>query len=260
MGARARFPSIHLPSRFVQPWGSVITGEGCKVKRKHLNVRCGLLLALSAVALGGCGGDEESTPASPAVEQPATPAPAAPAPAANKAPTISGTSPTAVNAGTAYSFTPTASDADGDTLAFSIQNKPSWATFFTATGKLSGTPAAGEVGTYANIGISVSDGKATTALAGFSVAVNAISNGRVTLSWMPPTENTDGSPLTDLSGYKIYYGTSAGALTNSITVATAGISSYIVEDLSPATWYFAITAVTASGEESTFSNVASQQI
>lgn len=236
------------------------------MNRKHLDVRCGLLLIASAFALTGCGGDEDSPAAATSVEQPATspapaaPAPADPAPAANKAPTITGTSPTAVNAGIAYNFAPTATDADGDTLAFSIQNKPSWATFSTATGKLSGTPSAAEVGTYANIGISVSDGKASTALKSFSVVVSAISNGRVTLSWTPPTENTDGSALTDLSGYKIYYGTDAAALTNSISVNTAGVSTYIVEDLSPDTWYFAITAVTASGEESSFSNVAYKQI
>jgi hypothetical protein len=229
------------------------------VSRKHLDVRCGLLLVASAFALAGCGGgDEDSPAASTSVEQPTTPPP--PTTATNKAPTITGSSPAAVNAGVAYSFAPVAKDDDGDALAFSIQNKPSWATFSTATGKLSGTPSLAAVGTYSNIGISVSDGKATTALTKFSVAVNGISDGRVTLSWTPPTENTDGTPLTDLSGYKIYYGTSAAALTKSITVGTAGVSMYIVEDLTPATWYFAITAVTASGEESNFSNVANKKI
>jgi hypothetical protein len=228
------------------------------VSRKHLDVRCGLLLIASAFALVGCGGDEDSPPAAASVEQPAT-TPTVPT-ATNKAPTIAGSSPTAVNAGVAYSFAPVAKDDDGDTLAFSIKNKPSWATFSTATGKLSGTPSLAAVGTYSNIGISVSDGKATTALSSFSVVVNGISDGRVTLSWTPPTENTDGTPLTDLSGYKIYYGTSAAALTKSIAVSTSGVSMYVVEDLTPATWYFAITAVTASGEESNFSNVAYKKI
>lgn len=228
------------------------------------NARCGLLLILSALALAGCGGDEESPSASASTEEsttpPATPAPTDPAPATNKAPTISGTSPGTVTAGSAYSFVPTASDADGDTLAFSVQNKPAWATFSTTTGKLSGTPSGAQVGTYSNIGISVSDGKASTTLARFSVVVSPISTGSITLSWTPPTENTDGTPLTDLSGYKIYYGTSASALTHSISVNTVGVSSYVVENLSPDLWYFAITAVTASGEESNFSNVANKQI
>lgn len=229
--------------------------------RKYLYVRCAALV-LSAVVLAGCGGgdDESPTTAANSSEPPTTPSAPAPSAPANKAPTISGTAPSAVNAGKAYSFSPQASDADGDTLAFSIKNKPAWATFSTATGKLSGTPTAADVGTYSSIGISVTDGQATTSLAMFSVAVNAISNGRVTLSWTVPTENTDGSPLTNLVGYKIYYGTSAGALDQVIAVNTVGVSTYVVEDLSPATWYFAITAVTAAGEESNQSNIANQQI
>lgn len=230
------------------------------MKREHLDVRCGLLLALSALVLGGCGGDEESPSASNVVEQPSAPAPTNPTPSSNTAPTISGTSPSSVSVNASYSFSPNAQDADGDTLAFTIQNKPTWATFSTATGKLSGTPSSSHVGTYSNIGISVSDGKATANLAMFSVVVNSNANGRITLSWTPPTENTDGTPLTNLSGYKIYYGTSSGSLNKTIDINTAGISTYIVEDLSPATWYFAITAVTASGQESSRSNVANQTI
>src|SRR6185437_9234722 len=75
---------------------------------------------------------------------------------ANSPPSISGTPSTADTAGTAYVFTPHASDADGDTLSFSVQNKPAWATFSIATGSLSGTPATADVGTYSNIIISVS--------------------------------------------------------------------------------------------------------
>ncbi len=100
----------------------------------------------------------------PLPERHNNPAPTPPTGSSNHAPTISGTAPPAVNAASAYSFVPTAADADGDTLAFSIQNKPAWATFNTSTGRLSGTPAAADVGTYSNIAISVSDGQASTAL------------------------------------------------------------------------------------------------
>ena len=62
----------------------------------------------------------------------------------NKAPTIAGAPATQVNAGSAYSFRPTAVDADGDTLTFSIANRPAWAAFNTATGQLSGTPSGGQ--------------------------------------------------------------------------------------------------------------------
>ena len=216
-----------------------------------------LLIALSAVALSGCGGgDEESAPASGTAQ----PAPTPPPGSSNHAPTISGTAPAAVNASTAYNFMPTAADADGDPLAFSIQNKPGWATFNTSTGRLSGTPAPADVGTYSNIAISVSDGKASTSLSAFAVAVTAVSNGRATLSWTAPTENTDGSTLANLAGYRIRYGTSAGALTSTIVIDNASVTTYVVENLAPARWYFAITAVNSVGAESNYSNVADKQI
>jgi hypothetical protein len=222
-----------------------------------------LLIALSAVALSGCGGgDEESAPASGTAQPPASPAPTPTPPpgSTNRAPTISGTATPAVNAASPYSFTPSAADADGDTLAFTINNKPAWATFNTATGRLSGTPTVADVGTYSNISISVSDGAATTALSPFAIAVTVVSTGRATLSWTAPTENTDGSTLSNLSGYRIRYGTSATTLTQTIVISNASVTTYVVEDLAPATWFFAVTTVTSSGAESTHSNVASKQI
>jgi len=216
-----------------------------------------VLIALSAAALSGCGGDdEESTPAAGSAQLPAPP----PSGGSNHAPTISGSAPGAVNASSAYEFLPTAADADEDVLAFSIANKPDWAEFDTSTGRLSGMPAAADVGTYSNIAIAVSDGHESVALSPFAIAVNAIANGRATLSWTAPTENTDGSTLANLSGYRIRYGTSASALTSTIVIQNASVTTYVVEDLSPATWYFAVTAVNSTGAESTYSNVASKQI
>jgi hypothetical protein len=216
-----------------------------------------LLIALSAAALSGCGGgDDESAPASGTAQPPAPTPPGS----SNHAPTISGTAPPAVNAASAYNFAPTAADADGDTLSFSIQNKPAWATFSTTTGKLSGTPAAADVGTYSNIAISVSDGQTSAALNAFAIAVTTVSNGRATLSWTAPTENTDGSTLSNLAGYRIRYGTSASSLTNTIVIDNASVTTYVVENLAPATWYFAVTAVNSSGSESSNSNVANKQI
>ncbi|WP_345984863.1 tandem-95 repeat protein [Sulfurimonas sp. HSL-1656] len=89
----------------------------------------------------------------------------------NDAPTIDGTPATSVNQDAPYSFTPGASDLDGDTLTFSIQNKPSWATFDTATGALSGTPGNADVGTTTGIVISVSDSLLTASLAAFDLEV-----------------------------------------------------------------------------------------
>jgi large repetitive protein len=80
-------------------------------------------------------------------------------------PLISGTPAVTVLEGAAYSFTPTASDGDvgiGGQLVFSIANKPTWASFNTTTGRLSGTPAHGDIGSYSNIVISVSDDNGVT--------------------------------------------------------------------------------------------------
>ncbi|MEO2268176.1 DUF4347 domain-containing protein [Pseudoalteromonas sp. YIC-656] len=107
--------------------------------------------------------------------------------AANQAPVISGTPASDVVAGQAYSFVPTASDPEDDALTFSIVNMPSWATFNTSTGALSGTPADADVGSFANIQISVSDGDLTAQLPAFSITVNAANQAPV-ISGTPPSE------------------------------------------------------------------------
>jgi hypothetical protein len=225
--------------------------------------KSGLLVAVMCLtaALGACGGGDEETAAvqAPAANPPVNP-PVNP-PAGNQAPTISGTPATQTMQGQQYSFTPSASDANsGDTLTFSITNKPAWATFTASTGQLSGTPTAGQVATYANIQISVSDGTATTNLPAFSISVVATATGSATLSWTPPTQNTDGSALSNLAGYKVYWGPSQGNYTNSVVVNNAGLSSYVVDQLTPATWYFAVSALNAVGVESALSNVATKQV
>jgi hypothetical protein len=173
---------------------------------------------------------------------------------------LSGTPPTTVIAGAPYSFSPTASDPDGNTLTFSITGKPAWAAFDTATGRLSGTPGAANVGSYAGIVIAVGDGTVTTTLPTFAVTVNAVATGSATLSWTPPTQNTDGSALTSLAGYRVYYGTSATALTSTIQLTNPGLTRYVVSDLSAGTYYFAIAAYNSTGTESAMSNVGSKSI
>jgi hypothetical protein len=180
--------------------------------------------------------------------------------APNRAPTISGTPSTAVMQGTAYAFTPTASDPDGNSMTFSIANKPTWAAFNTGTGALTGTPTAGDVGTTSGVVITVSDGTLTASLAAFSVTVQAVATGSATLSWTPPTQNTDGSQLTDLSGFKIYWGPSAGNYPNSVTLNNPGLTSYVVDNLVPGTYYFAASALNSAGAESQVSASATKTI
>ena len=183
-------------------------------------------------------------------------APPPPPDTSNSAPTISGIPLTTIKINESYSFTPSAADADGDALTFSIANKPDWATFDAATGRLSGVPNLGDSGIYAQIDISVSDGSLSASLATFSVEVTQGGQGSVTLSWTPPTQNEDGSALTDLAAYKFYYGTVPGTYPNSIRVDNPRIATFVVEDLNPNTYYFVATAINSSGEESRFSNMA----
>ena len=82
----------------------------------------------------------------------------------------------------------------------------------------------------------------------------------VTLSWSAPTENTNGTALTNLSGYIIYYGTSAGAMTQTINVNTVGMLTYVVGNLSPGSWYFQIVAVNSAGDQSNPSSTVSASI
>ena len=93
-----------------------------------------------------------------------------------------------------------------------------------------------------------------------NAALPSSSVGAVTLSWLPPTTNTNGTTLTDLAGYRIYYGQSPTAMTEVIAISNAGLTAYMVENLSAGTWYFAIKAVTTTGIESSLSNVASTTI
>ncbi len=172
----------------------------------------------------------------------------------NRAPTISGTPATSVTSGTA-------SDPDsGQTLTYSITGRPSWATFSTSTGRLSGTPNSTHVGTYSNIVISVSDGSLSATLPAFSITVADVQTGSATLRWTPPTLNEDGSPITNLSGYRIYYGTSSANLSMVLDLPNPGLTSAVVENLSPATWYFAVKAYNTANVESSLSNIASKTI
>ena len=84
-------------------------------------------------------------------------------------------------------------------------------------------------------------------------------NGDVTLSWTPPTTNADGTPLTELAGYNVYYGTSTGNYSQSIDVGN--VTTYQVRNLMDGlTYYFVVTAYDASGNESGDSNEVNKTI
>jgi hypothetical protein len=221
------------------------------------------LLLIGSSLLTACGGGGSSTP-STASTDPGTATGGASAALANQASasalTISGTPVASIAAGRSYSFTPTVNQA-GE-VSFSIANKPAWATFSTATGSLTGTPTPTNVGTFSNIVITASNGAANAALAAFEIAVTqaAAASGSATLAWSPPTANTDGSSVSNLAGYNIYYGTSKESMTTKIPVTNPGLTAYTVADLGAGTYFFGISAFTVGGVESAVSVVGSKTI
>ncbi len=85
-----------------------------------------------------------------------------------------------------------------------------------------------------------------------------VDGGSAKLSWIPPTSNSDGSKLTTLAGYKIYYGTSPQYLQRTIDIKDPSVTEYTIENLPPYTYYFVITAYNADGTESSRSNIVTK--
>jgi hypothetical protein len=221
-----------------------------------------LVFTASAMLAAGCGGGSGSstsatTPTTSAIPPSATGT-------SNQPPSITASPAAQIAAGTPYALTPAAQDPDGDSLAFSVENRPVWAEFSTVTGALTGTPTAGHTGKYENITIAVSDGKTTTTLAPFTVIVApaaVASNGKgVTLHWEVPTEATDGAALGELAGFRIHYGRAKGVLAHTIEVQSPGLATYVIDHLPPGTYYFAVRAVGTTGSQSPLSNVISKVI
>jgi Putative Ig domain len=238
------------------------------------------LMLVSILALSGCQIDGLFTDALNSAK--------------NAPPQISGSAISAVKSGQLYQFVPTANDPDGQLVTFTITNKPLWASFSTGSGELSGTPSSTAVGTYADIVITATDGEASTSMRPFAITVlpsdssvattpsppaasspiNPTSPAPATptspttgppsttaaLSWTVPTENADGTPLTNLAGYRVYHGTSAAALSDVRHISRPDLTQYLFESLTSGTHYFAITALNASGVESALSGIGSKII
>ena len=176
-------------------------------------------------------------------------------PSEGSPPVISGRPRAYVLQGQIYSFVPSATATNGNTLTFSASGLPAWATFDTTNGRIRGTPTPADVGTYYNIVVSVSDGSARASLPAFSITVVAFATGSATISWLTPTENYDGSPLMNLAGFRVYWGAEGDTYTNTLTFTNPGLTAVVVDNLTPDTWLFAVTAINEHGVESSFSNV-----
>jgi hypothetical protein len=85
--------------------------------------------------------------------------------------------------------------------------------------------------------------------------------GVATVSWVAPASNSDGSQISDLAGYTIYYGTSPNKLDQRIQVTGPEATTYTVKELhSGTTYYFNVVAVTAAGTKSGPSPTVSKAI
>jgi hypothetical protein len=182
----------------------------------------------------------------------------------NNAPVISGRPAASVLTSSTYLFQPTASDADGDALTFRITNKPAWASFSSSSGSLSGIPGTGDIGTYSNIVISVSDGTANSSLPAFAIQVNTatVQTGSLTMRWQAPVTRTDGTPLSlaDINGYRIQYGTSAGDYTSQVNLADGTAQQVTLTDLPLGTYYLVMTTYDVNGLESGYSSEVTRTV
>ena len=176
----------------------------------------------------------------------------------NQAPVISGVPAGSVVADAAYAFTPSASDPDGDSLSFSVENLPSWASFDSQTGTISGTPLEADVGVYANVSVSVSDGELSASISAFDIEVqtSSVATGSLSLRWAAPSTRTDGSALelTEINGYCIYLGDASDNLQMELDLNDGLADSHTFTDLPVGTYFVAVTAYDTEGNYSSFSN------
>jgi hypothetical protein len=179
--------------------------------------------------------------------------------------TISGTPPATATVGKEYYFVPVVHNANQAQLQFNYIARPAWSSDYRGNGAIIGTPTA--PGVYPNIQIQAWDGVHFAVTAPFTITVLAAGatapsaqKGEATLSWSKPADNTDGTPLTNLAGYVVRYGTNPAALSSQISVASANTTDVEINNLSPGNWYFEVASVNAANMQSQFSSAVSKTI
>lgn len=224
--------------------------------------------ALLLVACGGSnGGTREAAPSAlpPVADNPAKPPatePPAESPEGNQPPQISGTAPLQATVGQQWAFQPNVSDPDGDALTVSATSLPGWLGIDPATGRLAGTPSDTDVQTWTGISLRASDGSSSASLPPFAISVLPanVATGTATLSWLPPTQTTEGRPIGQIAGYRLLYGQISGDYTQVVELDNPGITRYMIEGLTPGDWYFAIQTVDGTGRVSSPSAEARKTI
>lgn len=205
--------------------------------------------AIACLLLAGCGNDYESASGTGGTSSPPGGTSSPPPATSNSEPLIYGSAPGPATVGQAWSYQPSLYDADGDSLTVTASNLPQWMSLNRTSGRLSGTPDEGDVRTWSGIRLTVSDGIASASSPEFAVLVvdpNA-GGGTVTLSWLPPTQQVDGSPIGELSGYRLLFGQASREYSQAIDVDNPGITRYTIDGLGSGDWYFAIQTIDAQG-------------
>jgi hypothetical protein len=210
----------------------------------HIKIMAVLLVSLS---LGACVGETTSSTDTPSSIVISEAAPAATDTTTSTGSTT-GTDTTTSTGSTTGTDTTTSTGSTTGTDTTTSTGSTTGTDTTTSTGSTTGTDTTTSTGSTTGTDTTTSTGTST-------------STGTATLNWLPPTENTDGSVLTDLSGYKIYYGTSPDTLTNIVSNIGIGVTTYVIDNLQTnTTYYFSMTSVNQNEVESTLSNVVSKYI
>ena len=158
-----------------------------------------------------------------------------------------------------YYFIPDATANNGAPLTFDIANQPGWTDFNITSGELTGIPTGDDAGIYKDIVISTDNGEANANIPAFSTEViGDVYSGTEQLAWSPPTQNSDGTPLTDLQGYRVMYGIESGTYEYAERLNDPGITSHQIDGLIAGLWFFTVTAIDETGIESPKADEASK--
>jgi trimeric autotransporter adhesin len=165
-----------------------------------------------------------------------------------------------ISAGTTKQFTATGTYSDGTTQ--NLTTTATWSSSSSGIATISN--AAGSQGLATAVAAGTTTIMAVSGSISSTAALTVTGNNTVTLTWDAPTTRSDGSPLnllTDLSGYTIHYGTLSQSYTQTIAVANPGTAVVTrTFSLTPGTYYFAVTAIDSSGQESPYSSEASKTL
>ncbi len=127
----------------------------------------------------------------------------------------------------------------------------------SSTGTSSSVPPQTVADTGSGTSTTTGGSSSTTAPPTTPPAGTPASSSGLTFGWQAPTENSNGTPITNLAGYKIHYGTASQQYTQVVEVSNPSLSRYVMDSLSSGTYYFAITAYNSQGIESGLSGEVS---